>query len=98
MAERPRVYGSVTPVLCHPCRMDGRAWEHVQQRFLARVRGAADLERGTIVVLPSISFPHTELRKITGIQHYEERLLCFVLLLSRPDVRIVYITSLPVDR
>ncbi len=55
-------------------------------------------ETGTIVLLPSLSFPVTELTKITGIDHYEERLLCSILLLARPDLRIVYLTSQAVDR
>ena len=54
-------------------------------------------ETGTIVILPSLSFPVSELAKIKGIGHYEERLLCTLLLLDRPDVRIVYLTSMPVD-
>ncbi|HVL04139.1 MAG TPA: hypothetical protein VM386_06865, partial [Acidimicrobiales bacterium] len=54
-------------------------------------------ERGTMVVLPSLSFPVAELVKITGIDHYEERLLCTLLLLEQPDVRVVYLTSQPVD-
>src|SRR5437764_5812636 len=60
-------------------------------------RPLTDLERGTIVVLPSATFPDSELRKIVAIQHYEQRLLCTTLLLANPDVEIVYITSLPVD-
>ncbi|HWH34972.1 MAG TPA: peptide ligase PGM1-related protein [Acidimicrobiales bacterium] len=54
-------------------------------------------ERGTLVLVPSLSFPVSELVKIAGIDHYEERLLCAVLLLDRPDVRLVYLTSRPVD-
>ncbi|HEV2766229.1 MAG TPA: hypothetical protein VGV63_00805, partial [Acidimicrobiales bacterium] len=54
-------------------------------------------EVGTMVVLPSLSFPVAELAKITGIDHYEERLLCVILLLARPDLRIVFLTSQPVD-
>jgi hypothetical protein len=61
------------------------------------VRALSELERGTIVVLPSATFPESELRKIVAIQHYEERLLCTTLLLRDPELRIVYITSLPVD-
>lgn len=57
----------------------------------------ASWETGTIVLLPSLSFPVAELAKITGIDHYEERLLCAILLLRRPDLRIVYLTSQPVD-
>src|SRR5581483_1596718 len=60
-------------------------------------RALSDLERGTIVVLPSATFPESELRKIVAIQHYEERLLCTTLLLANPELQIVYITSLPVD-
>lgn len=56
-----------------------------------------DTDSGTLVVLPSATFAVSELRKITGIQYYEERLLATTLLLARPGVRIVYLTSLPVD-
>lgn len=59
--------------------------------------GISDLDTGTIVVLPSISFPATELRKIVGIERYEERLLCLTLFLERPGIEMVYITSAPVD-
>jgi hypothetical protein len=48
-------------------------------------------------VVPSISFPVAELDKITAVQHYEERMLFVALLLRNPDVRIVYVTSSPVD-
>jgi PGM1 C-terminal domain/Pre ATP-grasp domain/ATP-grasp domain len=56
-----------------------------------------DLDAGTLVVLPSLSFPAAELRKIVGIGYYEERLLFLLLLLRRPEVRIVYLTSMPVE-
>ncbi len=56
----------------------------------------SELEEGTVVVLPSISFPSEELRKIIGIQHYEERLLCLLLLLANPRLRMLYITSVRV--
>jgi hypothetical protein len=52
---------------------------------------------GTLVVLPSLSFPVAELVKIKGIVHYEERLLCTVLLLRDPALHLVYVTSVPVD-
>ncbi|MFN2525469.1 MAG: peptide ligase PGM1-related protein [Actinomycetota bacterium] len=56
----------------------------------------AEIDRGTIVVLPSLSFPTDELKKITGIIHYETRLLCTALWLASPDLRLVYITSIPI--
>jgi hypothetical protein len=56
-----------------------------------------DPDAGTIVVVPSLSFPTAELRKIVGIQHYEERLLFVLLLLKRPGLRLAYVTSGPID-
>lgn len=49
------------------------------------------------MVLPSATFPVDELRKITAIQHYEERMLFTALLLRSPSRRLVYLTSLPID-
>ncbi|MDP9069934.1 MAG: ATP-grasp domain-containing protein, partial [Actinomycetota bacterium] len=74
-------------------------WTERQRAFVQRVGTASlsDLETGTIVVLPSATFPVAELCKITGIQHYEERMLFTALLLRRPQVSLVYLTSLPVD-
>jgi len=57
----------------------------------------ADLAHGTVVVVPSISFPVAELDKITGALHYEERMLFMLLLLRSPELRLVYVTSLPID-
>ena len=52
---------------------------------------------GTIVVVPSLTLPLEELSKVTGVVFYEERLLCFLLLLADPATRVVYTTSTPVD-
>jgi len=57
----------------------------------------SDMTEGTLVVLPSISFPEAELKKIVGIEFYEERLLFMLLQLRSPDLRVVYITSLRVE-
>lgn len=53
----------------------------------------SELEEGTVIVLPSVSFPPEELQKIIGIQHYEERLLCLLLLLRNPNLRMLFISS-----
>ena len=60
--------------------------------------GLSELENGTIVVVPSISFPSVELRKITAIPHYEERMLVALLLLKKPGLRVVFASCLPVDQ
>lgn len=59
--------------------------------------GPAAVTRGTVVVLPSATFPVAELRKITGIGFYEERMLFTLLFLRHRDLRVVYLTSQPVD-
>ena len=75
------------------------SFEELQRSFVDRLGGASvsDLEEGTIVVLPSATFALAELQKIIGIARYEERLLCMLLWLRRPRLRMVYVTSLPVD-
>ena len=77
---------------------DHPGFEEIQSR-LARLgsKALSDLDEGTIVVLPSITFPVEELRKIVGIGRYEERLLCLLLLLRAPGLRMIYVTSLPID-
>jgi hypothetical protein len=80
--------------------MSGDAtFEELQRAFVDRLGAASvsDLDEGTIVVIPSATFAIAELRKIVGIARYEERLLCMLLLLRRPGIRMVYVTSLPVD-
>lgn len=52
---------------------------------------------GTLLVVPSISFPAVELAKITAIHAYEERMLFVLLLLRNPELRVVFVTSSPVD-
>ncbi|WP_231509611.1 peptide ligase PGM1-related protein [Streptosporangium roseum] len=49
------------------------------------------------MVIPSLSLPQDELRRITGALCYEERLLFLLLTLRQPDVEVVYLSSAPVD-
>ncbi|NND70213.1 MAG: carboxylate-amine ligase [Rhodothermales bacterium] len=50
----------------------------------------------TVVVIPSLSLDRKELEKIEGAHHYEERLLCLLMLLRLPRTRIIYVTSQPI--
>lgn len=71
-----------------------------RQRTLVDLLGAgsaSDMRSGTLVVVPSLTFPETELRKIVGIQYYEERLLFLLLLLRHPGLRIAFVTSVRVE-
>lgn len=51
----------------------------------------------TVVVVPSLSMDPRELRKITGVIHYEERMLVNLMLLRQPRTTLVYVTSQRLD-
>lgn len=50
----------------------------------------------TIVILPSLTLDADILSKITGSVHYEERMLCLLMLLRMPQTKVIYITSMPI--
>ena len=77
----------LTPALAHRERLE---------RALGP-RSPAELRSGTVLVIPSITFPTVELRKIIGIEHYEERLLCLLLQLRHPNLKMIFVTSARVD-
>ena len=51
----------------------------------------------TIVVIPSLTLDQDVLAKIDGAMHYEERLLCLLMLLRMPHTHVVYVSSAPID-
>jgi len=51
----------------------------------------------TVVIIPSLTLDQEILSKIRGITHYEERLLCMLMLLRMPRTHVIYVTSMPVD-
>ncbi|MCB9679283.1 MAG: carboxylate-amine ligase [Alphaproteobacteria bacterium] len=51
----------------------------------------------TVVIVPSLSMDPRELSKITGVYHYEERMLVNLMLLRQPRTRLIYVTSQQLD-
>ncbi len=51
----------------------------------------------TIVIVPSLTLEREMLKHLYGHVHYEERLLCMLMLLRMPETRVVYVTSVPID-
>lgn len=51
----------------------------------------------TVVVIPSLSMDEEILSKISGINHYEERMLCLLMLLRMPRTNVIYVTSETID-
>lgn len=70
-----------------------------QARSVERLKqvGLPGLETGTLVIVQSLSYPVSEARKIVGIALYDERMLCMILLLRNPALRIVYVSAMPID-
>jgi hypothetical protein len=50
----------------------------------------------SVLIVPSLSLDQQVMAKISGVHHYEERLLCLLLLLRLPRTRLVYVTSTPI--
>ncbi len=50
----------------------------------------------SVVIVPSLTLDQEILAKIDGIMHYEERLLCLLMLLRMPNTHVVYLTSTPI--
>lgn len=80
--------------------------EETAERFQELETGLADMVREyqahpsghhAIVVVPSLSFDAQLLSKVTGVSHYEERLLAMVMQLRSPRVRVVFCSSMPVS-
>lgn len=50
----------------------------------------------SVLIIPSLTLDADVLTKISGVNHYEERLLCMLMLLRMPNTRVVYVTSEPI--
>src|SRR4051795_1277445 len=50
----------------------------------------------TVLIVPSLSLDQEVLAKISGVHHYEERMLCLLLLLRLPRTRVIYVSSQPI--
>lgn len=71
-------------------------------RLQAAMRGVWDtmglnLEDESVVVLPSVTVDRIGVRSAAMTQAYEERFLFLLLLLRQPRLRMVYLTSMPVQ-
>ena len=51
----------------------------------------------TVLVVPSLSLDAEVMAKVSGVPHYEERMLCMLMLLRLPRTRLVYVSSQPID-
>ncbi len=47
----------------------------------------------TVIIVPSLTLDMELFSKIKGAHHYEERLLCLLMLLRMPQTKVIYISS-----
>lgn len=71
------------------------AFARIQERLASVYREISTnwLAEQTVVVVPSLSLDRDVLGRITGVEFYEERLLCLLMLLGMPRTQLVYVTS-----
>ncbi len=61
-------------------------------------RLASDIDRShAVVIVPSISLDPRQAGRILGVNHYEERLLFFLMLLRDPRTHVIFCTSESID-
>src|SRR5919205_4272488 len=75
-----------------------RRFARIQERLAPLFRRVFPYPRAprTVMVVPSLSLDAEELTKISGVHHYEERMLCMLMLLRMPRTHMVFVTSQPV--
>ena len=74
-----------------------RAFTKLQERFAKHFREIFlnDLAEKTIVIIPSLTLDSEMLKTVKGAVHYEERMLCLLMLLRMPRTQIIYVTIFP---
>ena len=50
----------------------------------------------TVVVVPSLTLDAEKMAKISDMHHYEERLLCMLMLLRLASAQLVFVTTHPI--
>jgi hypothetical protein len=74
-------------------------FQKLQRRFLKQFEDAFPdkFAPQTVVVIPSMTMDQEILSKVSGVNHYEERLLCMLMLLRKPRVHVIYLSSQTID-
>jgi len=83
----------------HGSEEESLLFKHLQNQLANQFEFAFPdmLAAKTVVIIPSLTLDQEILQKIDGIVHYEERMLCLLLLLRMPRTHVVYVTSVPID-
>jgi hypothetical protein len=74
-------------------------FRQLQNKFIEQYERVFDdkMAAKTVIIIPSLTLDSEILNKIDGVQYYEERMLCLLMLLRMPHTHLIYITSMPID-
>ncbi len=78
-----------------PTPAELQRFQALQARFASHYHDIFDHPHvpRTVIVVPSLGFDPDMMAKVKGAHHYEERMLCLLLLLRLPRTQLIYLTS-----
>ncbi|MBS1577794.1 MAG: carboxylate-amine ligase [Bacteroidetes bacterium] len=104
MFEKPiRLFYSTgtfeTGITADPLKKEAELFRQIQEKFAAQFEKAFPdkLAPKAVIIIPSLTLDQEILSKVKGVVHYEERLLCMLMLLRMPQTHVVYVTSTTID-
>ncbi len=90
---------NTTPMTHYHFSQANSAFDLLQERFKKHFYEIFldDMAEKTVVIIPSLTLDQEIIKSIKGVFHYEERMLCMLMLLRMPRTQVIYITSVPID-
>ena len=79
-------------------KTEAQKFKELQKTFLEQYKTCFPdrFAKKAVIVIPSLSLDQEILSKIDGVNFYEERMLCMLMLLRMPNTYVTYVTSMPV--
>jgi len=95
-------YGSPDDALSFPdpgSPEESGLFSKIQEKFIEQFEKAFPdkLAPKAVVIIPSLTLDQEILSKVKGVVHYEERLLCMLMLLRMPRTLVIYLSSTTID-
>jgi hypothetical protein len=78
---------------------EGLLFRKIQEKFNDQFEKAFPdkLAPKAVIIVPSLTLDQEILSKVKGVVHYEERLLCMLMLLRMPQTHVIYLSSTTID-
>lgn len=101
MFEKPvtRFYSLAEEVTASALIDEAGIFKTIQEKFSEQFEKAFPdkLAPKAVIIIPSLTLDQEILSKVKGVVHYEERLLCMLMLLRMPRTHVVYVSSTTID-